>query len=250
MIFKEALEKTVAGEKIKLEGWKGYIYWDKNSHNIMICNDDGVISELSSDDNLGYIYTFVMAILTNSNNWEIATSDNTSFLKKECDKTIVIINGSGGVGKDTFVYLVDLIVPTMLISSVDKVKEAASILGWDGVKNESNRKFLSDLKLLTTDYNDHSYNYIKEKIAEFKSKDNKDRILFIMIREPKEIERIKKDFGAKSLLITNDRVKKITSNMADANVKHVKYDYVIHNNGTFNDLKNSARVFLCRLINE
>lgn len=171
-------------------------------------------------------------------------------LKKECNKTIVIINGSGGVGKDTFVHLVDLIIPTILVSSVDKVKEAASILGWDGVKNESNRKFLSDLKLLSTDCNDHPYNYIKEKIAEFKSKENKDCILFIMIREPEEIERIKKDFGAKSLLITNDRVKKIVSNMADANVDNVKYDYVINNNGTYNDLKKSARVFLCRLINE
>ena len=37
-------------------------------------------------------------------------------------KQIVIINGSAGVGKDTFVNLVSKYVPTMKYSSIDRIK--------------------------------------------------------------------------------------------------------------------------------
>ena len=47
-------------------------------------------------------------------------------------KEIVVINGSGGVGKDTFVQFCGEYTPIMNISSVDKVKEAAKVLaGWN-----------------------------------------------------------------------------------------------------------------------
>ena len=66
-------------------------------------------------------------------------------------KEIVVINGSGGVGKDTFVQFCNEYTPIMNISSVDKVKEAAKVLaGWNGEKDEKSRKFLSDLKELNT----------------------------------------------------------------------------------------------------
>ena len=52
------------------------------------------------------------------------------------EKRIVIINGSGGVGKDTFVELCGKFVEVKNISSVDKVKEAARILvNWNGEKD-------------------------------------------------------------------------------------------------------------------
>lgn len=53
----------------------------------------------------------------------------------------VIINGTGGSGKDTFVELCKEYVEKMdnyyiyNRSSVDKIKEAAVIVGWDGSKN-------------------------------------------------------------------------------------------------------------------
>ena len=61
-------------------------------------------------------------------------------------KQVFIINGSGGVGKDTFVELVseNFLLPVMNFSSVDKVKEVARIIGWTGGKSEKDRKFLSD----------------------------------------------------------------------------------------------------------
>ena len=57
------------------------------------------------------------------------------------DKNIVIINGTGGAGKDTFVSFCSEFVKVLNVSSVDKVKEAAKILvGWNGEKDEVSRK--------------------------------------------------------------------------------------------------------------
>ena len=70
------------------------------------------------------------------------------------NKKIFIINGSGGVGKDTFVELVSEFASIMNFSSVDKVKDIAKEIGWNGTKTEKDRKFLSDLKILTAEYCD------------------------------------------------------------------------------------------------
>jgi hypothetical protein len=51
-------------------------------------------------------------------------------------KQVFIINGSGGCGKDTFISFVSDIACVTNFSSVDKVKEIARIIGWDGEKTE------------------------------------------------------------------------------------------------------------------
>lgn len=164
-------------------------------------------------------------------------------------KQIVIINGSGGAGKDTFCDYVSKYTGygTYTISSVDKIKEIAKLIGWDGVsKTEKDRKFLSDLKLLTTQYNDLPLKDIKEKIKTFKSNFRID-IMFIHIREPKEIEKLKKEYpddNIKTLLITNKNVPRITSNDGDAGVFNYHYDFVINNDGTLDDLKEAVLDFV------
>ncbi len=74
---------------------------------------------------------------------------------------IIIINGKGGCGKDS---LIDGIVShdwwEYTLSSVDKVKEAAMVLGWDGGKDDKDRKFLHDIKNLSTEYNDGPNTYL------------------------------------------------------------------------------------------
>jgi len=50
-------------------------------------------------------------------------------------KQIVVINGTGGSGKDTFVEFCSKYGKVMNFSSVDKVKEVARVIGWDGKKN-------------------------------------------------------------------------------------------------------------------
>ena len=155
-------------------------------------------------------------------------------------KNIIIINGFGGSGKDTFVELVSKYNKVYNFSSVEKVKEIAKIIGWNGEKNEKSRKFLSDLKKLTTDYNDMSFNSIKEAINDFKLSDKE--IMFIHIREPEEIKRAVLEFSAKTLLIKREDINKITSNYSDANVENYDYDYVITNT-TLKDLENQAKNF-------
>ena len=156
-------------------------------------------------------------------------------------KNIYIINGSGGVGKDTFCYLVGKYVPVSVISSVDPIKQLAREIGWDGQKTERDRKFLSDLKDLTTDYNDYPMQYMKKSVSGFLNSDSK--CLFIHIREPKEIEKAVKEFGAKTILVINSNVKQISTNHADANVTEYNYDIIIDNSGTLNNLDEMARAF-------
>lgn len=153
-------------------------------------------------------------------------------------KQVFIINGSGGVGKDTFVSLVSNNIATMNFSSVDKVKEIARIIGWDGGKTEKDRKFLSDLKLLCTDYNNMPFNSMHEKVLEFLNSDS--IFLFLHIREPEEIEKAKMAFNAKTILIKRDAIKQITSNMADGNVYNYNYDIIVNNDKEMEEFKDKA----------
>lgn len=158
-------------------------------------------------------------------------------------KKVFIINGSGGVGKDTFVSMVANAseAPVMNFSSVDKIKKIAEIIGWTGAKTEKDRRFLSDLKLLCTEYNDMPFNSMNEKVKEFY--DNSAAMLFLHIREPEEIEKAKEAFNARTILIKRDSVKQITTNMADKNVFNYRYDIIIDNNGSLNALRERATNF-------
>lgn len=146
-------------------------------------------------------------------------------------KQIFIINGSGGVGKDTFVTTITKNYKHKVLnfSSIDKVKEMAALAGWNGGKSERDRKFLSDLKMLCSDYCDMPFVSMKDKVLEFNTGDA--AMLFLHIREPREIERAKKEFDAKTILVKRDSVKHITSNEADSNVFDYTYDIILDNSG-------------------
>lgn len=159
------------------------------------------------------------------------------------EKNIVIINGTGGAGKDTFVGFCSEVTGVLNVSTVDKVKEAAKLLvGWNGEKDEVSRKLLVDLKQLSIAYNDAPTKYISKMAEEFRNSNN--NLMFVHIREAEEIEKAKKLLNAKTLLITNPRVKLITSNDSDGKVNEYKYDYYIINDGTLEDLKNKASKFV------
>ena len=164
------------------------------------------------------------------------------------NKQVFIINGNGGTGKDTFVSFVSDIVYTINYSSIDKVKEIARIIGWNGGKSEKDRKFLSDLKSLCIDYNDMPFNCMKNKFEEFMNSDS--LFLFLHIREISEIEKAKKFFNAKTILIERDSVKHIISNVADAGVFEYNYDIIINNNGTLNELREKTWYFVKDCLND
>jgi len=158
-------------------------------------------------------------------------------------KTIVIINGTGGSGKDTFVSFCGEFAKVLNVSTVDRVKMAASILvDWNGEKDEKSRKLLADLKQLSVRYNNAPTRYIKSRADEFEK--SEDEIMFIHIREAEEIRKCQELLGAETLLITNPRKPLITSNDSDGKVNEFSYDYYICNDGTVADLKDKAEEFV------
>lgn len=161
---------------------------------------------------------------------------------------VIIVNGSGGKGKDTFVELCSEYSITYNYSSVDKIKEVAMMLGWNGAKEEKDRKFLSDLKFLSSNYNNHPLEYMKQIYNSCKAFSLD--LLFFHIREPKEIEEAKKIFNAKTLLIKNSNIQDIKTNEADANVENYDYDYIIDNDEDLASLEIKAKEFVEEILNK
>lgn len=166
-------------------------------------------------------------------------------------KTIVLINGSGGCGKSTFIKFCAMLNDKVVeLSTVDYVKKVATTLGWDGSKTEKNRKFLHELKMILEEWNDSPNIKVVNAIA----KDLEHEIFFINVREKNSIEKlieiIESQFNYRihTLLITNLNIPVIQSNKADANVKeYAAYDYVIDNSGTLGQLLDKAGDFLRKI---
>lgn len=165
---------------------------------------------------------------------------------------VVVINGFPRSGKDTFVNLCKnkLGAFGVSVSTVDFVKYLAAQSGWDGTKTPENRKFLSDLKDLLTEWNDvpwkkveEVFNSIKDDCFTYGLRDS-DFFLFIHSREPEEIERFKEEYGAITVLVDRREVEGEQSNHSDADVMNYIYDYIINNNGTLDDLEMRALTFI------
>ena len=163
------------------------------------------------------------------------------------NKRIFILNGVGTSGKGEFASRLDKRIPLIKYSIIDLIKETAENLGWNGGKTEKDRKFLSDLMDLATEYNDSPYKDVASLVDAFKT-ELPEEILIIDMRDPKDIERAVKDFGAETILMRNPRVNKIESNHADANVEQYRYDYIIENNGSLEQLDSTIDVFVKTVI--
>lgn len=161
------------------------------------------------------------------------------------EKKIIVINGTGGSGKDTFVSFCMNYCKVYNFSSIDKIKEIASTMGWTGGKTEKDRKFLADLKTLATEYNDLPFNTVKEAIDKFYNDDSE--IMFIHIREPKEIQKVVDCYDALTLLIKRKDYATIKSNDADANVENYNYDFIFEND-TLEKLEETAKDFVSKLV--
>ena len=169
---------------------------------------------------------------------------------------VVIINGIGGSGKDTFVTMCKDILGSIRainISTVDFVKEIAEYCGWDGTKTPENRKFLSDLKRVLTEWNEVPLKKICQEVKVWQhlwlgSGDYGKSVVFIHCREPKEIDKLVQEFEQYSpvtLLIRRSEAEKIEQiNDSDNSVLDYTYDYVIWNDGTLSQLRAEAQVFL------
>ena len=163
-------------------------------------------------------------------------------------KKVFILNGVGSVGKGKFVEFVSKYIPTCKYSIADLPKEAATILGWDGGKTEKDRRFLSDMIDLATEYNDSPFRDVVSIVTDFKNNKIETDVLFVDMRDPKDIVRAVETFDAETVLLRNPRVKHIETNHADRNVENYKYDYIIENDGTLEQLEKVAKLFICDVI--
>ena len=102
-------------------------------------------------------------------------------------KCVVIINGKGGVGKDTLCDIVSKKYCVSNVSSITPIKQIAQMGGWKGGKENKDRKFLADLKKLFVEYNDLPFCYLKEEMNLFLQKEQ--NVLFVHIREIEEIKK-------------------------------------------------------------
>lgn len=148
-------------------------------------------------------------------------------------KIAIVINGKGGVGKDTLCEGAAARFAVKNISSITPIKEIAKLCGWNGAKDDKSRKFLADLKQLCVDYNDYPTVWAGNQYEDFLSSD--DQIMFLHIREPEEIAKFVAVTGgrAKTLLVRADRrlSKNVYGNAADDNVENYSYDYYFNNEG-------------------
>lgn len=157
----------------------------------------------------------------------------------------VVLNGSGGVGKTTFAALCGKYAACKNISSIGEIRDMAARLGCDTKhKDDKSRAFLSDLVKLADDYYDYRFNFVTGRHNMYATDENWCKILFVDVREPRMIERIKNAFNAVTLFIDRPYVEDITSNPSDRNVRHYSYDYTIMNDGSFEDLEKKAKDFV------
>ena len=110
---------------------------------------------------------------------------------------VVIINGKPQSGKDTFCKYAqgycddDESANTLIISSVDPLKEMLAQLGWDGTKTDKIRDMLMDMKQLWVQNQDGPTMFLFNNILEFhKACTGEDNIVFVHIREPEEIKKL------------------------------------------------------------
>ena len=159
-------------------------------------------------------------------------------------KAVIIINGNGGVGKDTLCEFAGAAYRTQNISSVTPIKEIASRYGWRGEKDSRSRRFLADLKRVFSEYNDLPCRYLEEEYRKFLESDA--QLLFVHIREGEEIDKFKRhvDIPCITLLIRRGSAQQSWGNASDDNVEKYAYDYCYYNDRELTEAKDDFVRFL------
>ena len=161
------------------------------------------------------------------------------------EKQVLIINGRGGVGKDTICSCAAQFLRVRNISSITPIVEIARFAGWGGEKTLAARRLLSRLKEAFTEYNDLSFTYCMQQYQDFLNSDAE--LLFIHVREPDEIERLKYAIGSccRTLLVRRpDLSGTCYGNRSDDEVESYSYDLYFENALPLETLPARVEIFL------
>lgn len=185
---------------------------------------------------------------------------------------VVIINGKPQSGKDTFCKYAqgycddDESANTLIISSVDPLKEMLTQLGWDGTKTDKIRDMLMDMKQLWVQNQDGPTMFLFNNILEFhKACTGEDNIVFVHIREPEEIKKLvnaltgfeSMGIDVISLLVIREGGEDTPNQPAEtrrsddeALINSYKYDVTINNDEDLIKLQELAAEFVDKLLED
>ena len=185
---------------------------------------------------------------------------------------VVIINGKPQSGKDTFCKYAqgycddDESANTLIISSVDPLKEMLTQLGWDGTKTDKIRDMLMDMKQLWVQNQDGPTMFLFNNILEFhKACTGEDNIVFVHIREPEEIKKLvnaltgfeSMGIDVISLLIIRESGEDTPNQPAEtrrsddeALINSYEYDVTINNDEDLIKLQELAAEFVDKLLED
>ena len=167
---------------------------------------------------------------------------------------VFVINGSGGVGKDTLCNLAAKHYRVRNVSSITPIKNIAALCGWNGEKSDRARKFLADLKSLTVAYNDYPTRWILSEYESFRQ--SEDEIMFVHIREGEEIRKFVEGTNGEAITLLIRGGKRFHrrnaayGNAADDDVEKYRYDYVFYNDHPLDKTEEIFVSFLNRIIRE
>lgn len=185
---------------------------------------------------------------------------------------VVIINGKPQSGKDTFCKYAqgycddDESANTLIISSVDPLKDMLTQLGWDGTKTDKIRDMLMDMKQLWVQNQDGPTMFLFNNILEFhKACTGEDNIVFVHIREPEEIKKLvnaltgfeSMGIDVISLLVIREGGEDTPNQPAEtrrsddeALINSYKYDVTINNDEDLIKLQELAAEFVDKLLED
>ena len=163
------------------------------------------------------------------------------------NKTVIVINGQGGSGKDSICNVMAKYYKVKNISTVDPIKAIAKFAGWNGEKGDKARKMLADLKQVFIEYCDLPLNFVLQEAEKFKTDEND--VMFVHCRESDEIQKIIDNSPLKTITLLvrrNDKFyqHKVFGNSADDDVENFNYDFIYNgNNETMQDLERTFMEF-------
>lgn len=159
-------------------------------------------------------------------------------------KLVVIINGKGGVGKDTLCDFAAKYFKVKNVSAITPIKNIAMQNGWKGEKDAKSRRLLADLKKIFVEYNDLPLKYLSKEYNDFLKED--EEIMFVHIREGNEIDKFKKivDIPCIALLISRQTGNVHWGNESDDNVHEYTYDYEYQNDKSLQDAEEDFISFM------
>ena len=167
-------------------------------------------------------------------------------------KKIFILNGSGGVGKDTFVYCVKDYVIRIKgkyvehISSVSEVKKKAKQLGWDGEKDEKGRTLLQYVgtDIIGTKRPGYWVMFIVDLLRLFENE--WDYVIIPDCRYPIEYETMRNNFDTTLIRVErpyfdNGLTEAQKNHPSEVAMDNYAFEYIIENKWDMGILKNKVK---------